>query len=67
MNSARTGPTASRALRMEIACARTLLDELEAALDAEEEVRSHVSAQTADQLTRLANTMKTAPPASEGK
>jgi ribosome-associated translation inhibitor RaiA len=66
VDPARNGGAARRALRMEIACARALLDELEATLDAEEDVRCDVSAQAADQLTRLANTMKSTPPAAEG-
>jgi hypothetical protein len=62
MNAARNGSATRRTLRMEIACARMLLDELEAALDAGEKVQCDVSAQTADQLARLADTMKSAPP-----
>ncbi len=49
---------ARRALRTELACARALLDELEAALDAGDELHCDVSVQAADQLVRVASTMK---------
>jgi hypothetical protein len=51
---------APRAVRTELACARALLDELETVLDAESEERTRgdVVIQVADQLTRMASTMK---------
>ncbi len=50
---------AQRALRTELACARALLDELEAVLDAENEERTQncVVIQMADQFARVAHTM----------
>jgi hypothetical protein len=55
-----TPRTAQRALRTELACARALLDALEAVLDAEtrEQVRADVVVQMADQLARMANAIK---------
>jgi hypothetical protein len=49
-----------RALRIELACARALLDALEAVLDAEIEARTQcgVVLQIADQFARVANTMR---------
>jgi hypothetical protein len=51
---------AQRTPRTELACARALLDALEAVLDAEheEQTRCDVAAQVADQLARVANTLK---------
>jgi hypothetical protein len=50
----------SRGVMTEVACARALLDELETVLDADHEGHAgcDVVAQVADQLTRLASTMK---------
>jgi len=46
----------ARDVRVEVACARTLLDELEAVLDGKDDgrARHEVVAQVADQLTRIA-------------
>lgn len=51
---------AQRTVRTELACARALLDELETVLDAqnEEQTRSDVVLQVADQLARVASTLK---------
>jgi hypothetical protein len=56
----RPPPSKARAVRAELACAKTLLDELETVLEAhdEERTRCDVVAQLADQLDRLANTMR---------
>jgi hypothetical protein len=50
----------ARAVRAELACARTLLEELETVLEAhnEERTRCDVVAQFADQLDRLARAMR---------
>jgi hypothetical protein len=52
-------PAAQRALRTELACARALLDALEAVLDAESEEQTQcgVALQMAEQFVRVANTM----------
>jgi hypothetical protein len=53
-----------RIRRIELACARALLDELEAALDAKTDDRTpgDFVVQSADQLARLATTMKLSSP-----
>jgi hypothetical protein len=52
-------PPAQRAARTELACARALLDALEAMLDAENEERAQcgVALQMAEQFIRLANAL----------
>jgi hypothetical protein len=63
-NAMRMGLAARGPLRREIACARALLDELEAVLaeEAEESVLCDVLAQAVDELSRIAAMMR--PPSS---
>jgi hypothetical protein len=59
-NPERRARLALSTVRTELACARALLDELETVLHAESEERTRddVFIQVADQLARMANTMK---------
>jgi len=59
MNRDKKLPAAQRAARTELACARALLDALEAMLDAENEERAQcgVALQMAEQFIRLANAL----------
>lgn len=54
------GQLTRRTVRSEVACARAMLDELESLVgETDNGVRSDVVVQTADELCRVANVMKT--------